>query len=65
MLVKLEDVMNRESLDELNALFSEFKSFGMETLYPKELAAAYEVKTILNQREAAREEERRGSKKSV
>ncbi len=59
LLVKLKDAMNRESLDDLNALFSEFKSFGMETLYPKELAAAHEVKTVLIQREAAREEERR------
>jgi myosin heavy subunit len=59
LLVKLKDAMARESLDDLNALFSEFKSFGMESLYPKELAAAYEVKTVLIQREAAREEEKK------
>jgi myosin heavy subunit len=59
ILKKLKEAMERENLDELNALFSEFKSQGMETLYPKEWKAAQEVKTVLIQREAAREEERR------
>lgn len=59
LLVKLKDAMAREHLDDLNEVFGECMSQGMDTYYAADLAAAKEVKTVLVAREIAKEEERK------
>lgn len=59
LLAKLKDAMAREVLDDLNAIYSECISEGLETYYSTELNRAKEVKVVLVAREIAKEEERK------
>lgn len=59
LLSKLKDAIAREHLDDLNKIFSECTSLGMDSYYKKELDHAKEVKAVLIEREIAIEEERK------
>eukprot|EP01039_Chlorochromonas_danica_P007189 gene7189-7956_t len=59
LLIKLKDAVQREHLDDLNEVYSECMSQGMDTYYATDLNAAREVKTALVAREIAKEEERK------
>lgn len=59
LLQKLHDAVTKENLDELNAIFSECMSQGLETYYPNEIARAKQVKAVLVEREIAKEAERK------
>lgn len=59
LLRKLSEAMTKEDLDELNHIFSECISQGLETYYPAELDKAKQVKAVLVEREIAKEAERK------